>query len=897
MEADALVYYETEPDVPADEPVSVEGLYELLRNGEVTYETQVWHDGMEGWSDLQECDDILAEEPFASADHGGEGEGGEEEEGEAAEADDDAGEGLDAADLWWAKLTPEEKERQSRETARESFAEEFLGSLSPTKVDLGLSPAARRRSSGRYSPGTLSARSTVLRSPGGQSAVASSHLLDRMEKRMAKVEENLARGERAAREAAGLKRQLELQERKLKDYDRELLDLRNELGHTVPRVTNRVLASIDLESLEQRIVRADEEHDEKLKRMQAAVDSALRGAEVSFAQSGAKQRERWESELQEVREEFEQTFRVQGATVASSLQTTKEKLELLESIPAELRAAQEQVAESTEARCTAIETEIRERMDTKVEPVVLRCNQGMELLKMKVSLAVDEWTHGLERLRKDLDEGLTEMEGKVETTMADTQFLVKETMAACETNHLLAEMGVVGMVEAADASVKELNERVDASLAASESAAADERKSVQEQIAAIERAAHAAKIEASAALTSECAELQAAHEQLALAAATKTEVAEVKETLRQETSQVEEHARTELAAAVSRQHKDSTATNADVELLKTKVSLALQEWRDGLRELTNAMKHGLEDMEDKVDATKADSQFLVGEMVQKCEMNHLLAEMGAVSMVQAADETVKRLGERVGVVEVQAKESAHTLKHVCERDVASLERGAAATKALVERLSTKLSLASMEWSDGLTSLTDSMRTSLEGMEDRVDAVCDNAEMETLLAGMTTLTTFDALIHKQEQEEKEAEAKREHAAQRRKETAQEARRLHMEGQQRKRAAEAAQEAEQARAFAEEEAELHAESERAAAEAQAQADEAEGERAAAEREAAHAAERAAQEEKDAAAVALAEAEKAEEERREAHRRSLRGGGAVEAGEGLPDRASAATLSVEP
>ena len=240
---------------------------------------------------------------------------------------------------------------------------------------------------------------------------------------------------------------------------------------------------------------------------------------------------------------------------------------------------------------------------------------------------------------------------------------------------------------------------------------------------------------------------------------------------------------------------------------------------------------------------------------------------------------------------------AYAFWAICAAPSPSDGGGAAATKALVERLSTKLSLASMEWSDGLTSLTDSMRSSLEGMEDRVDAVCDNAEMETLLAGMTTLTTFDALIHKQEQEEQEAEAKREHAAQRRKETAQEARRLHMEGQQRKRAAEAEQEAEQARAFAEEEAELQAESERAAAEAEAEADATERERAAVEREAAHAKERAAQEEKDAAAVALAEAEKAEEERREAHRRSLRGGGAEDAGEGLPDRASAATLSVEP
>ena len=35
MEADALVYYETEPDVPADEPVQLSTLRELYAAGEV----------------------------------------------------------------------------------------------------------------------------------------------------------------------------------------------------------------------------------------------------------------------------------------------------------------------------------------------------------------------------------------------------------------------------------------------------------------------------------------------------------------------------------------------------------------------------------------------------------------------------------------------------------------------------------------------------------------------------------------------------------------------------------------------------------------------------------------------------------------------------------------------
>ena len=56
-------------------------------------------------------------------------------------------------------------------------------------------------------------------------------------------------------------------------------------GGLTSRITARVLASIDLDALERRMVASDAAHEEKLQRTVSAVEASLRAAEVANAAS------------------------------------------------------------------------------------------------------------------------------------------------------------------------------------------------------------------------------------------------------------------------------------------------------------------------------------------------------------------------------------------------------------------------------------------------------------------------------------------------------------------------------------------------------------------------------------------------------------------------------------
>ena len=94
-----------------------------------------------------------------------------------------------------------------------------------------------------------------------------------------------------------MQKTVDQQERKLREYESDMSEMRMELGGLTQRVTDRVLKSIDLDALERRIVRSDGDHEEKMLRLQSSVEAQLRKAEVSAAASLAKQRGKHTSNL------------------------------------------------------------------------------------------------------------------------------------------------------------------------------------------------------------------------------------------------------------------------------------------------------------------------------------------------------------------------------------------------------------------------------------------------------------------------------------------------------------------------------------------------------------------------------------------------------------------------
>ena len=319
------VYYELSPDETADAPVTLEELHELLAQKQVNEETRCWAEGMDDWRALGQCVDLMPQKPATRAERQAATQGEQEPEDSLADAlnqyDDDDG----------------------REP---SFSEEFITSLSPvsTPGNYG-TPSARSGHGTRGSPGSASsssryssrsryeARTSVLKGDGGVAAVSVENLLRRMESRMESVESAVSRADQATRDAAKLTKTVDHQERKLRENESEMAEMRMELGSLTQRVTDRVLKSIDLEALEHRIVRSDGDHEEKMLRLQSSVDAQLRKSEVGAAASLAKQRERSEAEQKLLVSDLEAASAKQMRDVEASVELVHSDLVSTQAIP------------------------------------------------------------------------------------------------------------------------------------------------------------------------------------------------------------------------------------------------------------------------------------------------------------------------------------------------------------------------------------------------------------------------------------------------------------------------------------------------------------------------------------------------------------------------------------
>jgi hypothetical protein len=528
----ASVYYELNEDETADAPVSVQELQRMLADGTISMDTRCWREGMEDWAPLRECKELLPKQETA----------------------DREWTGLDAT-LPDMPMPTEEPQR------RQSFAEEFITSLSPvgpaTSPHTGYGSRNSAVSSGYTSPrysNRIEARTSVLRSQGGVAVTSVENLLSRMESRMQAVETAAEKNDKAARDASRFVPQVESVERRNRELETEVAELRRELGGLTQRVTNRVLESIDLDALERRIVLSVEEQEEKIQRMQTAVDAALRNAEVAGAASLARHRERYENEQRVLVKDIENSSRRQLELVEDQVSRVREHMGRLE-----------------------------EKFDGDVRPVVDRC----DALERTFAQAV-------EKLEADLRSTETKLRNSSEHGLAAAaERLQKTTDLVRESVDRQLREDAAALRELTEKRVSDVKESVDVYLKRANEDNSYIKQFTKDSIDTLKAAAKELERKAHQELLEESAKLRSVVDQNRLLL--EPAVAMCREDLQQEILDAEERSAKELQLVVKRHQKDWETNRGALERVQTQIFLDAQEVAATLKTLGKDLDTGASD--------------------------------------------------------------------------------------------------------------------------------------------------------------------------------------------------------------------------------------------------------------------------------------------------------------
>jgi hypothetical protein len=524
------------------------------------------------------------------------------------------------------KLLPKRDERSSaeKETSivdllgmpteepqrRQSFAEEFMSSLSPVGSGSSSPPAgfgsARSRGSA-FSPGYASprytskfeARSSVLRSEGGVAVATVENLLARMESRMQGLEASVGKTEKATRDASRVVQQMESIERRNRELETEVAELHRELGGLTQRVTNRVLESIDLDALERRIVRSVEEQEEKMQRMQATVDADLRKAEVAAAASLARHRERYENDQRVLVKDIEDSSKRQLQLVEDQVSRNREHMgRLEEKFDGDVRPVVE--------RCDALERTLAQAVEKLAEDVrstetKLRnsSERGLAAAAERSQRTTDLVRESVDSLRKAATEESIAVRDLIDSSVKHSTGIVSDRLAELESQ--LRE-DAAALRELTEKRVSEVKQSVDVYLKRANEDNAHIKQFTKDSIDALTAGVKELERTAHKELVDESAKLRTVIDQNRMLL--EPAVAVCREDLQQEILDAQERSASEMQLVVKRHQKDWEASSAALERVQTKIFLDAQEVTATLKTLGKDLDSGTLD-------TKAISACLV----------------------------------------------------------------------------------------------------------------------------------------------------------------------------------------------------------------------------------------------------------------------------------------------
>lgn len=524
------------------------------------------------------------------------------------------------------KLLPKRDERSSaeKETSivdllgmpteepqrRQSFAEEFMSSLSPVGSGSSSPPAgfgsARSRGSA-FSPGYASprytskfeARSSVLRSEGGVAVATVENLLARMESRMQGLEASVGKTEKATRDASRVVQQMESIERRNRELETEVAELHRELGGLTQRVTNRVLESIDLDALERRIVRSVEEQEEKMQRMQATVDADLRKAEVAAAASLARHRERYENDQRVLVKDIEDSSKRQLQLVEDQVSRNREHMgRLEEKFDGDVRPVVE--------RCDALERTLAQAVEKLAEDVrstetKLRnsSERGLAAAAERSQRTTDLVRESVDSLRKAATEESIAVRDLIDSSVKHSTGIVSDRLTELESQ--LRE-DAAALRELTEKRVSEVKQSVDVYLKRANEDNAHIKQFTKDSIDALTAGVKELERTAHKELVDESAKLRTVIDQNRMLL--EPAVAVCREDLQQEILDAQERSASEMQLVVKRHQKDWEASSAALERVQTKIFLDAQEVTATLKTLGKDLDSGTLD-------TKAISACLV----------------------------------------------------------------------------------------------------------------------------------------------------------------------------------------------------------------------------------------------------------------------------------------------
>jgi hypothetical protein len=484
---------------------------------------------------------------------------------------------------------------------RQSFAEEFMSSLSPVRSDssspqAGLASARSRGSA--VSPGYSSprytsrfeARGSVLRSEGGVAVATVENLLVRMESRMQGVETSVTKNEKATRDASRLVQQMDSIERRNRELETEVAELHRELGGLTQRVTNRVLESIDLDALERRIVRSAEEQEEKMQRMQAAVDGDLRKAEVAAAASLARHRERYENDQRVLVKDIEDSSKRQLQLVEDQVSRNREHMgRLEEKFDGDVRPVVERcdelertvarAVEKLEEDVRSTETKLRNSSERGLAAAAERSQRTMDLVRESV-----------DSLRKAATEESAAVRDLIDSSVKHSTDSMSERLTELESQ--LREDAAM-LRELTEKRVSEVKQSVDVYLKRANEDNAHIKQFTKDSIDTLTAGAKELERTAHKELVDESAKLRAVIDQNRLLL--EPAVAVCREDLQQEILDVQERSANEIQLVVKRHQKDWEASSEALERVQTKIFLDAQEVTATLTTLGKDLDSGASD--------------------------------------------------------------------------------------------------------------------------------------------------------------------------------------------------------------------------------------------------------------------------------------------------------------
>ena len=413
------------------------------------------------------------------------------------------------------------------------------------------------------------------------------NLLARMESRMQAVETAAEKNEKAARDASRLVPKMELVERRNRELETEVAELRRELGGLTQRVTNRVLESIDLDALERRIVRSAEEQEEKIQRMQTAVDAALRDAEVAGAASLARHRERYENEQRVLVQDIENSSRRQLELVEDQVSRVREHMgRLEEKFDGDVRPVVDrcdalektlaQAVEQLEAELRSTETKLRNSSEHGLAAAAERWQKTTDLVRESVDSLRKTASDESEVVRDLIESSVKSSTDSMSERVSELERQLREDAAALRG---LTEKRVSDVKESVDVYLKRANE--DNSYI--KKFTKDSIDTLKDATKELERKAHQELLEESAKLRSVIDQ-----NRLLLEPA----VAVCREDLQQEILAAEERSAKELQLVVKRHQKDWEANRGALERVQTQIFLDAQEVAATLKTLGNDLDTG-----------------------------------------------------------------------------------------------------------------------------------------------------------------------------------------------------------------------------------------------------------------------------------------------------------------